>query len=163
MNLLKIVLNSVNEVAELRFATDRLSMFIYSLNTLWYFVRNLDVTQFFISGISTGLQTFTYVAQEHLRSDAPPDTTVVRRESNMGPLVGQTHALPFAPRPPPNCMSNVYIWRLLFIIFYRFVNYAVACQKCWNSCDLQKYLLCNLQWGQRYKVYWGTITWSNWL
>ena len=31
--------------------------FIYSLDTLWYAVRNLDVTWFFISSISTGLRT----------------------------------------------------------------------------------------------------------
>ena len=31
--------------------------FIYSLDTLWYSVRNLDVTWFFISSISAGLRT----------------------------------------------------------------------------------------------------------
>ena len=29
----------------------------------------------------------TSVAQEHLKSDALPDTTMIRRESNTGPLV----------------------------------------------------------------------------
>ena len=41
------------------------------------------------------------VAQEHLRLDAFPNTTVIRRESNMGSLGWKTHALPFAPRPFP--------------------------------------------------------------
>ena len=58
MNVLKIVLNTVNEVAELRFATDRLSMLIYSLNTLWYLVRNLDVTQFFYFRYQYGFTDF---------------------------------------------------------------------------------------------------------
>ena len=52
-------------------------MFIYSLNTLSYFVRNLDVTRFLISSVSTGLRTCTNVAQEHLRSEALPYTTVI--------------------------------------------------------------------------------------
>ena len=52
-------------------------MFIYSLNTLSYFVRDLDVTRFLISSISTGLRTCTNVAQEHLRSEALPYTTVI--------------------------------------------------------------------------------------
>ena len=34
------------------------------------------------------------VAQEHLRSDALPDTTMIRRESNTRPIVWKTHALP---------------------------------------------------------------------
>ena len=46
-----------------------------------------------------GLQTCTNVAQEHLRLDALPDTTVIRRESNMGPIVWKTHTLAIAPRP----------------------------------------------------------------
>ena len=79
-------------------STEKLT-FIYSLETLWYFVRNLDVIWFFISSISTGLRTCTNVAQEHMRSDALPDTTVVRWESNTGPLIWKTHALPIAPRP----------------------------------------------------------------
>ena len=57
--------------------------FIYSLDTLWYSVRNLDV------------------AQEHLWSDAFPDTTVIRQESATGLLVRKTYALPIAPRPLP--------------------------------------------------------------
>ena len=57
-------------------------MFIYSLDILCYFVRNLDVTRCFISSISTSLRTCTNVAQEHLRSDALPDTTVIRRKLN---------------------------------------------------------------------------------
>ena len=69
--------------------------FIYSLNTLWYFVRNFDVTRFFISSISTGLRTCTNVAQEHLRSDALSDTTVISRELNTGPLVWKTHTMPY--------------------------------------------------------------------
>ena len=52
-------------------------MFIYSLNTLSYFVRNLDVTRFLISSITTGLRTCTNVAQEHLKSEALPYTTVI--------------------------------------------------------------------------------------
>ena len=48
-----------------------------------------------------GLQTCTNVAQEHLRLDALPDTTVIRRESNTGPLIWKTHALPIAPLPLP--------------------------------------------------------------
>ena len=46
-------------------------------------VINLHVTQFVISNTSTGLWTFTNVAQEHLRSDALPNTIVIRRNSNM--------------------------------------------------------------------------------
>ena len=52
-------------------------MFIYSLNTLSYFVRDLDVTRFLISSITTGLRTCTNVAQEHLKSEALPYTTVI--------------------------------------------------------------------------------------
>ena len=42
---------------------------------------------FFISSIRTGLRIRTNVAQEHLRLDALPETTVIPRESNPGPLV----------------------------------------------------------------------------
>ena len=41
----------------------------------------------FFSGISMGLRTYTYVAKEHLRSDALPDTTVIPRESNTGTVI----------------------------------------------------------------------------
>ena len=61
--------------------------FIYSIKSLRYFVRNLTVTQFFISSITADLWTCTNMAQEHLRSDALPDTTVIRRELNMGGFV----------------------------------------------------------------------------
>ena len=43
----------------------------------------------------------TSVAQEHLRSDILLDTTVSRQESNTGPRVRKTHALPIAPGPLP--------------------------------------------------------------
>ena len=46
-------------------------------------------------------ELYTSVAQEHLRSDALPDTNAVRRESNMGTLNWKAHALPIAPRPLP--------------------------------------------------------------
>ena len=58
--------------------------FFYSLNTLWYSVRNLGVTWFFVSSISTDLHTS--VAQEHLNLDALPDINMIERESNTGPL-----------------------------------------------------------------------------
>ena len=51
-------------------------------------MRNLGVTWLFYFKYqywSTDL--CTSVAQEHLRWDALPDTTTIRRESNTGPLV----------------------------------------------------------------------------
>ena len=75
---------------------------IYSLDTLWYFVRNLSVAWFSFSNISTGLRSCsTNVALKHLRSDALPDTTMIWWESNLSSLVWKTHALPIAPRPLP--------------------------------------------------------------
>ena len=109
--------------------------FIYSLDTLWYSVRNLDVTWFFFyfkyQCRSTDL--YTSVAQEHLRS--LPDTTAVRRESNTGPLDWKTHALPTAPRPLPICQD----WNLsllfklglnmipFFFLVVRWLQVIIAC------------------------------------
>ena len=62
--------------------------FIYSLDTLWYSVRNLGVTWFcYFKYQYWYTDLCTSVAQEHLRWDALPDTTAIRRESNTGPLV----------------------------------------------------------------------------
>ena len=38
---------------------------------------------------------YSIVAQEHSRSDALPDTTTIRRESNTRPVVWKNHALPY--------------------------------------------------------------------
>ena len=40
---------------------------------------------------------YTSVAEGLLRSDAHPDTTVIRQELNTGPLVWETNAPPIAP------------------------------------------------------------------
>ena len=63
------------------------------------FVRILDVTRFFISNISTWLQTCTNVAQEHFTLDALPDSTIILRESNTGPLIWKTHYSTATPTP----------------------------------------------------------------
>ena len=86
-------------------------MFIYSLDTLWYSVRNHGVTCFYVfkyQCVSTDL--YTSVAQEHSRPDALPDTTMIRKESNTGPLVWKTYALPIAPQPLQKCMVNPF-WK----------------------------------------------------
>ena len=49
-------------------------------------MRNHDVTWFFCLVISTGLRTDPDGAQEHLRSDALPDTTVTRQELIARPM-----------------------------------------------------------------------------
>ena len=46
-------------------------------------------------------EVYSSVAQEHLMLDAIPETTVIHQESNTGPLVRKTHALPISPRPIP--------------------------------------------------------------
>ena len=51
---------------------------------------------FFIFSISMGPQICTNVAQEHLRSDALPATSLILRKSNPGPLAWWTCALPSA-------------------------------------------------------------------
>ena len=49
----------------------------------------------------------TSVVQEHLRSDALPDTTVIRRESNTGPLVWET--LPYPLHHSDSLVFNIKV------------------------------------------------------
>ena len=56
---------------------------------------------------------YTSVAQEHLRSDALPDTTVFLQELNTGPIVRRSHALPIAPRPLPHTRNRHPFYCLL--------------------------------------------------
>ena len=51
-------------------------------------MRDLGVTRVFYFKYQYGsTDLYASVAREHLRSDARPDTTGIRRELNTGPLV----------------------------------------------------------------------------
>ena len=85
-------------------------IFIYSLDeTLWNSVRNIGVPCFFyLFQVSIRvLDLYACVAQEHLSSNALPDTTAIRRKSNTLPLLWKTHALPIAPQPFPVIVIHV--------------------------------------------------------
>ena len=57
-------------------------MFIHSLDTLWYFVRNLGATWFILFLVSVSvLVGFTYVAKEQLK------VNLIHQKSNTVPLI----------------------------------------------------------------------------
>ena len=66
------------------------------------------------------------MAQEHLRSDALPDATVIRWESNTGPLIWKARALPIAPRPLPP--TYLLIWRTNLRATTGYLTTSVICR-----------------------------------
>ena len=46
---------------------------------------------------STGLYTNVVLTKKHLRLDVLPETTILRRESNMGPLACENHCTTATP------------------------------------------------------------------
>ena len=83
----------------------------------------------------------TNVAQEHLRSDNLPETTMIRRESNTGPLVWKTYALLIAPRLL-NDFLNILIYVEiidLIIIFIIIKSMVEIQQKCTYENDSQSF------------------------
>ena len=98
----EIKLNEKYKMFSLKTYVTHSCTFIVCVPTQWYSVRNLCVTCFFYFKYQYSFTNLsTSVAQEHLRSEALPDTTAVCRESSTKPLVWKTHALPIAPRALP--------------------------------------------------------------
>ena len=64
----------------------------------------------------------TSVAQEHLRSEALPDTTAICRESSTEPLVWKTHAMPYLLHRGNSLLKTyvnvinlvVFLWKYFF-------------------------------------------------
>ena len=71
--------------------------------------ETLMLIVFFILSISTGLRTCINVAQEHLRSDALPDTTVIRQESNTGLSIERSMPYHCTTATPLNIQTLIHI------------------------------------------------------